>query len=343
MSDDSLGATAPVPLELHPPTQIVGTASSDRAWKIAQLAATLASSAQIPESPVGASISGPRIASSMMDSYYAAALKRAETILDWAEGKWGELHAYQIFDKGEVLTEDDIMHVFNRHQWAGLKAKTPVINLMAEIRRRFEEDLSRQETFYALGSSPAVFELVQEIEKAIDATFARWLGTREKGDAYTESVRREVRDLLETRLLGLEVKLPKKVANGFLEAFDVGTLDLEQDAKADLEAIRRFIAELKSAFAEQTQSLFHSSGEVEHFYSQQNRISFFDRCFEPVTNRPADRVYRPYEIFLYCAENGWFREKLITDSSTLDIHSIPGPAVHLQRPVFKGFEQIFCT
>lgn len=117
---------------------------SDRAWKIAQLAAVLVQTFNQKErGPRGLKVN-PRLASKELDSYYAAALKRADILLSWAEGRGGDVHAYQLFEEGERLTEAQIMKIFKGVGWDGVKSKQPVMDLMDSLRGDFEEHL---ETF----------------------------------------------------------------------------------------------------------------------------------------------------------------------------------------------------
>lgn len=61
----------------------------DRAWKIAQLAANLVSKLDLYErAPLGLKVN-PQLTTKELDPVFAAALKRADSLLSWAEGQSG--------------------------------------------------------------------------------------------------------------------------------------------------------------------------------------------------------------------------------------------------------------
>lgn len=280
----------------------------------------------------------PRIASASLDPFYAAALKRAETMLDWTEGNWGKVHAYQLFTEGEIRTEEQILNVFAGTKWTGLKSKQPVMDLMAESYTYFVAEIRLHEQLENLGSSPAILDLLRDLDAAITSVLRQWLRKQGEIDAYCASVRTGMLGILQRRVSRLRAQLPKASIAAILKAIDLATSDCESDAQIDIEAVRRFTDELKTDFEAATQDLFPSGGPLERFSVQIERDRYFGWCFPaPSEASRAEKVYRPHEIFLHCAKRGWLADKLVTDSSLLASRTAFGPPADLRKPYPDDF------
>jgi len=145
----------------------------DRAWKIAQLAATLAGNFDPPQRGSQDVINNPGIAEKNLDPYFAAVLKRAETLLSWAEGKWEDIHAYQLFEEGKILTAEKIADRFKEVSWEDIHSKTTVAERMVGIRQAFDDDFKAQGDFYDFINSGA---LALNVESALTAVFEESFG-----------------------------------------------------------------------------------------------------------------------------------------------------------------------
>ena len=81
------------------------------------------------------------------DDLFDDALRRAQRTLAlmdggaFNDGRDPEVHAYQLFEEGEILSEEDIMTRFKEFSWAGLSSKQPVMTLMKELRELFDAHL----------------------------------------------------------------------------------------------------------------------------------------------------------------------------------------------------------
>ena len=112
-----------------------------RAYRIAQVAATLMSSRVQYFLNQG----HPRdFTDATWDLEFTSALKRAEMLIAGTKARDIDIHAYQVFREGDVLTEEQIADEFKRVDWSGLKSKTPVINLMRSLRGWMEEHFKQQ-------------------------------------------------------------------------------------------------------------------------------------------------------------------------------------------------------
>ena len=326
-------------LPATPPIESVDArVSSERAWKIAQLAAVLASSIEPRERISSGFRSEPQIASVSLDPLYAGALKRAESLLDWAEGNWGPVHAYRLFEESEILTEEQILNVFKEVEWPDLKSKQPVMDLMAESRTYFEDELGLHERIEDLGSSPAILNLLRDLDAAITAVLRQWLRKQGEIDAYCSSVKTGMLGILKKRVTRLRAQLPKASISTILNAIDTATSACEADGKADIESVRQFTEELKVDFEAQTRDLFPSGGTLERFIEQIHRDRFLAWCFpDPPKNSRAEKVYRPYEIFLHCVKRNWFSDKLVIDARSLELRATLGPLADLRQPYPEVF------
>ncbi len=316
--------------------------SRERAWKIAQLAAVLASSGEIRESSHRLVNAGSRIASPSLDTFYAAALKRAETLLDWAEGRWGKMYAYQFFDEGKIYTETQILAVFSHTGWEDLSSKQPIINLMRQIRGEFKEQIRLHQSLDELGNGQVLLEFLHDLDASIDSTLEDWFGKHEHVTSYCESVRVEMREILKRCAEGVQTQLPKAAATEILDAINRHIKDDLPEGETDVRTVQNFVEELKMSFAGQTQSLFPSGSGLERIHAQLEREKFREWCFpQPPKKSRAERLYRAYEIFLHCAVNRWCDDRLIKNSGSLRIQSIPSPPIDLRSPNFEMFRQTF--
>jgi hypothetical protein len=148
---------------------------SERAWKLAQLAVTLVSNL-LKESPPHGMPVNPRLSKNELDPLFAAALKRADSLLSWAEGKGGDIYAYQLFEEDFIKTELELVEIFKTWNWDGLKSKQPIMDLMRDIRLQLEEQLRTEQELYDKIVGVGVRELQEEIAGSIGKCFARHIG-----------------------------------------------------------------------------------------------------------------------------------------------------------------------
>jgi len=149
--------------------------ASERAWKVAQLAAVLVQTSKPGErAPAGLEVN-PRLTSKELDPYFAAALKRADLLLSWAEGHEGCVHAYQLFQEGDRLTEEQVKEVFREANWNRLMSKDPVMNFMKALRDRFDEQLESLRIDCSQADED-VRVLQEEVDEAISTAFANYSG-----------------------------------------------------------------------------------------------------------------------------------------------------------------------
>ena len=92
---------------------------ADRAWKIAQLAATLVSNMDLKGHGPGGMKVNARLSTKEPDPFFAAALKRADSLLSCAEGN-GVVYAYHIFEEGDRQTEKCMADTFKKWEWKDL-------------------------------------------------------------------------------------------------------------------------------------------------------------------------------------------------------------------------------
>jgi hypothetical protein len=157
----------------HTPESVTPTDAGERAWKIAQLAAVLAQADLKGPSPVQLQLHS-RLASKGLDSHFAAALKRADMLLSWAEGKQENVHAYQLFEEGETFTKLRITDIFKNAGWSSLKAKASVTNLMESLLKKCEEDL-QDRRLNCTKAAEDVLLLRDTIDEAIVGAFEDYM------------------------------------------------------------------------------------------------------------------------------------------------------------------------
>jgi hypothetical protein len=113
---------------------------SDRQWKIAQLAATLATRYAVPHGqshiakrtdPAWTLIANE--ADPRLDPFYISLLRRAEFLLIGAGARWGQLHAEELFDPADHYTVKEITREFQLAGWAGLESVNSVKKLLADV------------------------------------------------------------------------------------------------------------------------------------------------------------------------------------------------------------------
>ncbi|HEX8371797.1 MAG TPA: hypothetical protein VF585_03385 [Chthoniobacterales bacterium] len=311
-------------------------AAADRAWKIAQLAATLASAQDIREGGMPGMRMNPKIASTDLDPYFSAALKRAETLLGWAEGKWGEIQAFRLFEEGKVLTEEEILKTFSAHGWQGLSSKQPVMDLMAEIREKFEAELEEE-----LTATTPQSKFVEKVNMKIDDLIA----DIHEGELleYTSAFRGTLIGLARQKIEKMQRKLPDAVSSQIFESLATagGNVSTETSDEAQ-RLIGQFFEELKTTFAEMIPELLPPYG-VENLEASARKRGFFKWCFPEAAATRAKRLYRPYEIFRRCTSREWFLEKLCRDSGELRLSQMPWPSVNLLRETFHLFDVFYTT
>jgi hypothetical protein len=322
-------------------TRTCGSENNDRGWKIAQLAATLASAANIREGGVAGLQLNPHIASPELDSFYAAALKRAETMLDWAEGHYGNVYAYQLFEEATVHTEEDILAEFKNAGWPGLSSKQPVMDLMRDIHNSFDVELKAHETLTELGSSASLVSFLANLGRAVDEAVGRSLNETLNGAEHAKGIQHGLHEIIRVVASRMQLQTPRAVVDAALDILDSALGErCKESSERDVQELLRFTEELKSALREQAPELLPNSGVVERLYAHRQREEFFLWCFEPTSpeGSRAQRCYRPHEIFRRCAARNWFDAKLIRHSGHLTLPKMPGPPLDLQREEYRLFK-----
>jgi len=116
--------------------------NDERAWKIAQIAATLASRYLIlPGQPSdSASNDGDWTlardeAAPELDRFFLSLLRRAEFLLLHGERRAGSIHAWQLFDPARYYSVREITKEFQLAGWTGLTSENSVRSLFAEIKK----------------------------------------------------------------------------------------------------------------------------------------------------------------------------------------------------------------
>ena len=176
-------------------------AVDDRPWKLAKLAATLSSNLELKERSISGLAVNTRLAAREFDPYFAAALKRADDILSWAEGKGGDIHAYQIFEEGSKLTENQIVEGFKRVSWPGLKTKQPIMDLMRDVLSLFEDELRAEEESYQKIIGIGVPELQSALKQAIITAFEKHACCKiQKADHQTQHIVEDLTAPVDERL-----------------------------------------------------------------------------------------------------------------------------------------------
>ena len=111
---------------------------SDRAWKTATLAATLATRYRVdhgqPQHGVssGDSTLNRNEADPQLDGFYVSLIRRAEFLLAQAEARTGRIHASQLFDPRRRYTISEILQVFREARWKGLTSENSVRSILKE-------------------------------------------------------------------------------------------------------------------------------------------------------------------------------------------------------------------
>jgi len=127
---------------------------SERAWKIAQLAATLAARYPVPPgqpqdgvSERGDSTLARNEADPQLDRFYISLLRRAEFLLNFAGARFGQLHAADLFDPRYRYTVKEITKRFEQAGWAGLTSENSVRSLLkdvqGELQRQMNDEINR--------------------------------------------------------------------------------------------------------------------------------------------------------------------------------------------------------
>jgi hypothetical protein len=131
-----------------------------RAFRLAQLAASLMSSRVQHFYQQG----HPRdLTDPTWDLEFNSALKRAEMLIRSIEERDVDIHAYQIFREGDVLTEERIADDFKRVGWAGLSSKQPVTKLMRTLRGWMEEHFAKETALNPFNNDQEISEAMRKV------------------------------------------------------------------------------------------------------------------------------------------------------------------------------------
>lgn len=112
----------------------------ERAWKVAQLAATLATRYSMPMDNrhlTGEAFIDYQLEdgedSLALDAFYLGLTARAETLLAMAEKRTGFVYAYQFFERGRHYTFSEMETVFTKCDWNGLTSENSIRNLVKKL------------------------------------------------------------------------------------------------------------------------------------------------------------------------------------------------------------------
>ena len=127
--------------ESRPTTSVApSTTGTDRAWKVAQLAATLATRyvVHLGQSNTSATNNGDwtlvrNEAAPELDGFYLSLLRRAEFLLAHGEARVGRVHASQLFDSTRRYSVKEITAEFRQSGWTGLTSENSIRSLLGEI------------------------------------------------------------------------------------------------------------------------------------------------------------------------------------------------------------------
>lgn len=314
-------------------------ANGERAWKVARLAATLATAQIVQRSSDQQNHSFP---SKNFDRFCVEVLWKAKKILDGAEGRLGEIHAYQLFEEGKIYTEEKILNVFFAAGWQGLSSKRPIINLMADIRSKFEDELSGGEIVSNLYSASGLLPaLLKDLHSQIDSVRSKWVSDEFVTEAHSNAVKGKAFEILKQKAIDYEAKFPKNFSTTIEKLAGIVVESIAPTISNEIQtAFTQFIGELKTSLEETVPEIFREGGSVERFYNDMEARMFFTWCFpEPPESSRAKRTYRPYEIFLRCAERRWKSNILVQDSDVSDLRVMPAPSADVSKQKYSIFRR----
>lgn len=163
-------------------------AFSDWQWKIAQLAATLATRYAVPHGrshiakrtdPTWTLVANE--ADPQLDPFYLSLLRRAEFLLIYAGARWGQLHAANLFEPGTLYTVKEITAEFQQAGWAGLESENSVRTLLAKVKEVYTKQTD---------------ELIEHfVRSEIDDEYYKPSGKKHKGKA--DATKAEIAAILE--------------------------------------------------------------------------------------------------------------------------------------------------
>jgi len=123
----------------------------DRAWKIAQLAATLATRYTSEFKPEGGA-PGKQFgtdyyqggeADPRFDEFYQCLINRAEDLLDRASGKLGYVFAFELFFPGRSYSLNEASGIFTQVKWPKLKDRKTVEKLINDIQTSIKTEMNK--------------------------------------------------------------------------------------------------------------------------------------------------------------------------------------------------------
>ena len=137
-----------------------------RAFRLAQVAASLMSSRVQHFFQQG----HPRdFTDETWDLEFNSALKRAEMLMRSTMERDSDIHAYQVFREGDVLTEEQIADEFKRVLWAGLKSKLPITNLMRELKVLMEKHFEDEAAHNPFSDNQEPSDALKEVASYLEA------------------------------------------------------------------------------------------------------------------------------------------------------------------------------
>ncbi len=109
---------------------------TESSFRLASLAATLMSDRLRELRNHGLQVD---LSDSKWNIEFEGALQRANMLLRQASERNFDLFAYQVFQEGRIMTEEEITNAFKQVAWYGLKSKQPVMDLMADLKFEMED------------------------------------------------------------------------------------------------------------------------------------------------------------------------------------------------------------
>ena len=135
-----------------------------RAFRLAQVAASLMSSRVQHFFQQG----HPRdLTDPAWDLEFNSALKRAEMLMSSTIERDSDIHAYQVFREGDVLTEEQIAAEFKLIEWDGLKSKQPITNLLSDLHAKMREHFELEEMRNPFNPDAKTTELLGKVEDCL--------------------------------------------------------------------------------------------------------------------------------------------------------------------------------